>query len=245
MKLLDKPKIAIVGYGRMGKEVEKVILNQNLELTMTFDKDNPLVTAKKYDFDVAILFDEPDSVLDNIEKLIWMKKKIVVGTTGWYDKINDIKSKVDDAGIALVWGSNFSIGMNIFFRIVKTAAMHMNQFDDYDIFTHEIHHTNKKDSPSGSAITIANIILDSVDKKEKIQSETVHDKISDNELHVSSTRGGSVAGTHIVYLDSDADYIRLAHNAKNRSGFAKGAVEAAKMSMHLTGMHEFKDLIFS
>lgn len=238
-------KIAIVGYGRMGREVELIAQSQNIAITDKFDLDNIINIEKKYNFDVAVVFDRPSSVMENIKKLATLKKNMVIGTTGWYDHMSEVQQIIDKKEISLVWGSNFSIGMNLFFKIVSHASELINRFDDYDVFLHEIHHTMKEDSPSGSAKTIAKLVLDAVERKTKIETEAMHEKISQSSLHVTSTRGGSVAGTHILTMDSEADYLEMKHVAKNRSGFAAGAVEAAKRAKELKGIHEFKDLIFS
>ncbi|MFP4369801.1 MAG: 4-hydroxy-tetrahydrodipicolinate reductase, partial [Candidatus Kapaibacterium sp.] len=180
---------------------------------------------------------------ENVELFSSMGKNIVLGTTGWYDKKDEIEKIVKKQGNGLIWGSNFSIGMQMLFRIVRKAAALMDKVDGYDIMLHEMHHMRKKDSPSGSGISLANIILDEVSRKKGIFSETAHEQINPNKLHLSSTRGGEIHGTHTVYLDSLSDTIELTHRAKNRSGFAKGALTAARWIKGKTGFYKFDDIL--
>lgn len=236
-------KIAIVGYGAMGKEAEAQARQKNIEISEIFDIDRKLDANKKYDFDVAIEFSRPDAVMGNIETLCAMGKNAVVGTTGWTGEIDKVKAMVADAGTGFVWGSNFSIGMRMFFKIVDLASKLANDFEQYDVFLHEIHHKRKKDSPSGSAKSIAEILLANLDRKTRAQYETAHEAIDAEALHVSSTRGGEVTGTHTLYLDSAADVLQLEHRAKNRSGFAGGAIVAAEFICGKTGFYEFGEVL--
>jgi len=237
-----KIKIAILGYGSMGKEVEKAALSKNIEITDIFDIDKRINPKMKYAFDVAVDFTYPDAVYENVKLISKMRKNIVVGTTGWDNKKTSIKKIVDDAGIGLVYASNFSIGMQMFFRIVKEAAKMKNKFPDYDIFMNEIHHVRKKDSPSGTAITLAKSILDNVQSKKNIMTDRCENEIKPGQLHVGSIRGGEIPGTHTVYIDSPADTIELTHRAKSRTGFAYGAVEAAQWIHGKKGFHNFSDI---
>ena len=243
MKKNKLPSIAILGYGSMGREVEKIAQSKHIIVTDIFDIDKPLNIKKDYAFDVAIDFTYPDAVLDNVKKLTKMKKKIVIGTTGWEKDFNKIKGIIKRNNAALVYGSNFSIGMQIFMQIVDFASKQINNLEEYDIFMHEIHHKRKIDSPSGTALTLGKIILDNVKLKKEILTDRASSQIGKNQLHISSTRGGEVTGTHSVYLDSLADTIELTHRAKNRSGFALGAVEAAKWLHNKHGFFDFRDIL--
>lgn len=238
----DKPKIAILGYGSMGKEVERISIDHNLLITDIFDIDSPPDPDKKYKFDVAIDFTQPESVLKNIEIISSMKKNIVVGTTGWLENLNQAESIIKKAGTGLVYGSNFSIGMQMFLRITKLSASLVNNIGEYDVMLHEFHHKRKKDSPSGSALTIANTILNELKSKKRINDETSKSTIDPKDLHVTSTRGGEITGIHTVYIDSFADTIELTHRAKNRSGFASGAVSAAEWIFNKKGFYDFSDV---
>ena len=237
------PKLAIVGYGSMGKEIERIALERGFSITEIFDIDNPLKAGGKYDFDVAVDFSLPNAVISNIEILTALGKNIVLGTTGWYDKKDMIEKMVADRGVGLVYGSNFSTGMQMFFRIVERSSKLINFSDEYDIMLHEMHHHRKVDSPSGSAKTLGDIIIANVDSKSKTYEETAHEKIDSEALHISSTRGGEITGTHTVYIDSGADTLELTHRAKNRSGFAGGAVKAAEWIHTKKGMHDFSDML--
>lgn len=232
-------KIAILGYGKMGKEIESIALNHNLIISDVFDINKPININHQYDFDVAIDFTQPDAVLNNVKILADMNKNIVVGTTGWENNFETISNIVKQKNIGLIFGSNFSIGMQLFMRITESAANMINNIDDYDIFLHEIHHNMKKDSPSGTALTLAKIILSKVKNKTQILGSTTNGLINTNQLHVTSTRGGKIAGTHTVYIDSEADTIELTHRAKNRTGFASGAVAAAKWIADKKGIFDF------
>jgi len=237
------PKLAILGYGSMGKEVEIIAKNRKITVTDIFDIDKPINPKENYDFDIAIDFTEPDAVLNNVKILTKMKKNIVIGTTGWKKDFTKIKNIIKRANTGLVYASNFSIGMQMFFKTVDFISKQVNGTDEYDIFLHEIHHMRKKDSPSGTALTLAEMILKNVKRKKKTRTDRIDGTIKNSELHVSSTRGGEVTGTHTVYLDSFADTIELTHRAKNRSGFALGAVEAALWLYNKKGLYDFRDII--
>lgn len=236
-------KIALVGYGSMGKEIERIAQRENVEITDIFDINNPFDSKKKYDFEVAIEFTEPSSVLKNVEELAKAGKHIVLGTTGWYDKKDEIEKIVEKHNIGLVWAANFSLGMNIFFKLVEVASMFASISDEYDMMVHELHHKHKKDSPSGTAERIGAIILENFINKKEILKETSHKKIKPDQLHVTSTRGGEIFGTHTVYVDSLADTIELTHRARTREGFAIGAISAAEIIAETKGFHEFNELI--
>lgn len=236
-------KIALIGYGAMGKEIERIAIEKGIVVTDIFDIDSKIDPNKKYEFDVAIDFTQPDSIKHNLLACANLKKNIVIGTTGWYDKKDEFKSIVQESDIACVWGSNFSVGMQMFFRIVSSAASIVEKADDYDIMIHELHHKRKKDSPSGSAISIANIILDKVSRKKGILDDTARELIDEELIHLSSTRGGEITGIHTVYLDSYADVLELTHRAKNRTGFAVGSLLAAQWILGKKGFHDFSDVL--
>jgi len=238
----DKPKIAIIGYGSMGKEVERIANEQEITVSEIFDIDNLPDPDGKYKFDVAIDFTQPTSVINNIELVASLGKNLVVGTTGWLEDINQAENIVKKAGTGLVYGTNFSIGMQMFIRITKLAASLTNSLEDYDIMLHELHHKHKKDSPSGSALTLANTIIKEIKRKKVINDEISKGLIDPRQLHVTSTRGGEITGTHTVYIDSEADSIELTHRAKNRTGFASGAVESAKWIYKRKGFYDFNEV---
>lgn len=238
-------KLGLIGYGNMGKEIHKLAKEKGIEVSSIFDEDNPLFEAGKLDFDVAIDFSIPSAVISNAEIVAKAGKNLVVGTTGWYEHEDELRQIAIDNNIGLVWGSNFSMGMQIFFKLVKYATVLSEIAGDYDIFAHEIHHSKKKDSPSGTALSIANIIIENSDKKSKILSHPPQSEIHSNQLHITSTRGGFVPGTHTVYLDSMQDTIELTHRARNRAGFAGGALKAAELIHEKKGFYCFEELLSS
>lgn len=239
----NKPKIAIVGYGAMGREVERAAEKAGLEITNIFDIDKPMLADGNYTFDVAVDFSFPAAAPENIKMCAALGKNIVVGTTGWYDKMPEIIKAVNAGGIGCCYSSNFSVGMNIFGKIVENAAQLIDSIDDYDIMLNEIHHKRKKDFPSGTALMLANLIIKNVARKKEILTELKQgEAIRPEMLQVASARVGDVAGIHTVTIDSEADTIELTHRAKNRSGFAAGAVIAAQRIFGKKGIYKFEDI---
>jgi 4-hydroxy-tetrahydrodipicolinate reductase len=237
--------VALVGYGAMGQEIEGLCPTENIDINYIFDIDTPLVEKEKYDFDTAIEFSTPSTVVENIRILAEMGKNIVCGTTGWNEKKDYVRDLIISNNVGLVYASNFSIGMRLFFKIIEDSAKRFSGFTEYDVMLHELHHKRKTDSPSGTAITLAQILLDNLDSKTEIVSDKIEGRISPDVLHVSSTRGGEIAGTHTVYFDSFADTIELTHRAKNRSGLALGALKAVELIEGKKGFYEFGDLLFT
>jgi len=239
-------KILLVGYGYMGKEIEKILLSRGHVVAGTVDpvseasykEITPSLLEKA---DVVIDFSSPSSVEKNCDVYVKGKIPIVMGTTGWENIREQIGKKVEEAGIGFIWGSNYSVGANLFINLVGKATSLINNFPEYDILLHEYHHKRKKDSPSGTALMTAEEILKQSDKKEKIITEKLDRQIKADELHVSSTRGGDIPGTHIVMFDSFADTIELTHRARNRSGFALGAVIAAEWIINKKGFIKVED----
>lgn len=233
-------RIALIGYGKMGHEIEAVAREQGETIACTFDVGNPVDAASLSDVDVCIEFSTPQTVLQNIRVALQAKKDMVVGTTGWYDRLPEIRPLVKDSG--LLYSPNFSIGVNIVFRIASAAAEFMNNASAYDAFVQETHHRQKVDSPSGTALRLAEILLSKIERKKKIETERVDGKIDPQALHVSSTRAGTFAGTHIVGFDSDSDSIEIKHVAKTRRGFAMGAVRAAQWLKGRKGIFTMDDV---
>lgn len=233
-------KIALVGYGKMGHMLESTALSFGNEVVATIDVASPdskiKVSPGNYD-DVAkavvesgaegvIEFTHPSSVMGNINALLKTKIPVVVGTTGWNDKYSEVASLAEKTGGTIMTSANFSIGVNLFYKIVEEAAKLINVFDEYDAAVWEMHHNQKADSPSGTAIDVAKHLLAGFKRKNEIVTDAFHCKPQPAQLHVSSTRCGSVPGTHTVYFDSPADTIELTHTARSRQGFASGAVHA-------------------
>lgn len=241
--------IAIVGYGKMGHEIEKLAKEKGITIKSIIDPKIGEATHKEIneeslkDVDVAIDFTHPDSAVENIKKVSALGRNMVVGTTGWYDRMDDVKKIIEKANTGLIWSGNFSVGVNIFFKIIENAAEVMNKFNDYDVFVHEFHHNQKADSPSGTAVMIGKILTENIERKNKVVTEELKRKINPEELHVSSTRSGSIPGTHIVGFDSKADTIELKHTARGRQGFALGAVMAAEWVKDKKGFFDINDFM--
>lgn len=240
--------IALIGHGRMGKEVERLAKEKGLSVARVFDIHNNagslgITRETLKGVDVCIEFSAPGAVISNIEAVAECGKNIVVGTTGWYDRLDHVKKTVKEAKIGLLYASNFSLGVNLFIHLVSHAAHLFDRYHDYDVAVSEMHHTGKIDSPSGTALSVAAAILQSMKRKSEILAETSHGQIKPHQLHVTSTRLGHVTGKHAVTFDSDADVIELVHTAKNRAGFALGAVVAAEWLKGKKGVYTMRDMI--
>lgn len=237
--------VILIGYGKMGKAIDRLIKeDKSINVFRIIDEKNPLSKNDDLaDVDVAIDFSEPKCVLNNVKILADKRVNCVLGTTGWYDNMEKMKEIVKSGGIGLVWDSNFSVGVNLFFEITKKAAYLFNRFKEYDISIHEVHHKAKKDSPSGTAIVLGNMILENNSNKNKINTSISAGQIEEEALSISSSRFGSVFGEHSIYFDSPEDIIELKHSAKGRDGFAKGAILAAKWIKGKTGIYRMKDVL--
>lgn len=238
-----EPRLALVGYGQMGREIERLAADRGFRVAARYDSRTPLGHEPGEEFDVAVEFTRPAMVLANIEQLLMWRKPVVVGTTGWLDRLQDVEALVDRYEGRLIYASNFSIGVNIFFRLLRESTRLFDEQEMYDVAVQEIHHTRKADSPSGTALTAAGILLDGLRRKESILTEASHGQIPPDVLHVTSQRLGSTVGTHIVTFDSEADTLELTHRARNRSGFALGALFAARwITAREPGLYRFEDL---
>ncbi len=242
-------KLSIIGYGKMGQLIEQAALERGAEVISTIDPFNPKASHKSVSeesmngVDVCICFSQPDAAMGNIADACRWKKQVVVGTTGWVDKMSEVEVMVNENNVGLVYSSNFSIGVNIFFRLIELAGQVMNKFDVYDILGYEAHHNRKIDSPSGTAVTISNIRLDNIDRKTTVFEEKLDRKIDPHELHFSSMRGGNIPGTHAVLFDSEFDTIELKHTARSRTGFAVGSVIAAEWIQDKKGLFTEADMM--
>ncbi len=235
--------IALLGSGAMGKELLLHSEPYFLPVVSVFDITIPFKTENfKNDFAVAIDFTLPHLVLDHIKIAAKNGVNLVIGTTGWSEHLDEIKEIVENSNIGVIYGSNFSIGMQMTFKTVRELASLINLVDDYDIAVHEYHHTNKVDSPSGTATSLAKILLESIERKTTIESNAIQGKIDPTVLHCSSTRLSSVVGKHIVTADSSFDTIEISHNAKTRTGFALGALRSARWINGRRGFYNFEDV---
>lgn len=218
--------VALFGYGKMGHMVEQAAQRAGVEVTCVVD---PVVGSRGElsSATVAIDFSEPAAVMGNIHTATSSGLSMVVGTTGWYDQIDEVRGAVERAGVGLVYGSNFSIGVNVMFNIAREAARLFQRFESYDPFIEEGHHKFKKDAPSGTAIFLKRIV-------EKEYSRSVP---------TASTRAGYMPGIHTLGFDSEADSLKIVHEARSRAGFAEGAVVAAKWVAGRKGFFEFSEVM--
>ena len=238
-------KIALIGYGNMGQEIEQVLKNSKTHQIISISYKNSSDALDKKGIakaDVVIDFTSPEIIISTIKKIAALKKNLVVGTTGWYDEIEAVKSHVTKSGIGLIYGQNFSIGANIYFQIMTYASKLINKFPQYDVYGYEIHHRGKKDSPSGTTKKLSEIIMNNILAKKKLQLSRLNRQIANDELHFASIRGGSNPGFHEVIFDSPADEIRLTHSARGRRGFAEGAILAAEFINGKKGLFSFDEL---
>lgn len=229
--------IALLGYGKMGKIIEKIATDRKHTIVLKIDYNNQdeLTAENLKKADVIIEFTTPGSVLSNIEHCFEANVPVVIGTTGWYEHLDEVKEKCLQSNSTLLYASNFSVGVNIFFHVNRLLAKLMSNYPYYDVQVEEIHHSQKLDSPSGTAITIAEGIIENLGtKKEWVNILTADgkdaddDNVKNDQLLIESFRIDSVPGTHTVIYDSEVDSIEFKHTAHNRNGFALGAVLAAE-----------------
>jgi 4-hydroxy-tetrahydrodipicolinate reductase len=235
-------KIALIGYGKMGHEIEKIALDRGHEIVCTIDlnEDDKFDSPEFKSSDVAIEFTSPASALNNYRRAFAAGVPVVSGTTGWLEHLDEVKEECEKNGKTFFYASNFSLGVNIFFALNNYLAKIMNRFVEYDVRMEEIHHIHKLDAPSGTAITLAEGILSNIERKNVWVLNEAH---SDNELEIKAVREGEVPGTHSIIYESEADSIRITHEAKNRKGFALGAVLAAEFVQGKKGFLGMKDML--
>lgn len=234
-------KIALLGYGKMGKEIEKIALDRKHEIVLKVNKTNHSSITKEQlaAADVAIEFSTPHTVEENIYKCFTADLPVVVGTTGWYDHFEKITADCKKGNHALFHATNFSIGVNLFFKVNKYLAELMDNYPDYDVSMEEIHHIHKLDKPSGTAITLANQVIEKINRKKNWSI----DQKAPETLFIKDVREGEVPGTHIMRYTSPIDDIEIMHKAHNRKGFALGAVVAAEFLNKKKGIYTMEDLI--
>ena len=226
--------LAIVGYGKMGRLIESLAPQHGFEVRLRLDvADNPGgtgITAEKFrGVDVAIEFSSPATAAENVRRLAALKINTVVGATGWYDELPSVRAAVESSGAGVVYGPNFSVGVNLFMQVVAEAARRFALHADYHAWGWEMHHAQKKDAPSGTLIQLV----------DRMQAAGYARNID-----VSSSRAGAHPGTHEIGFDSAADTITLRHTARSREGFARGALKAAQWIIGRKGFYEFSDVIF-
>ncbi|MBS1685221.1 MAG: 4-hydroxy-tetrahydrodipicolinate reductase [Bacteroidetes bacterium] len=236
-------KIALIGYGKMGKTIEQVIKDQQRgDEIMILDREN-MSAARLHGADVAIEFTRPDAAIGNIHLCLDAGVPVVVGTTAWLDRLDEVRAAVTARSGALFYAPNFSIGVNIFFEINRRLAAIMQQQPQYDVAIEEIHHTEKLDAPSGTAIRTAEVILAELPRKKGWELAGANTVESALPLLITAKREPHVPGTHVVTYSSEADEIQLIHQARTRRGFAEGAVMAARWLVGRQGVYEMKDML--
>jgi 4-hydroxy-tetrahydrodipicolinate reductase len=226
--------LAIVGYGKMGKLIESLAPEYGFEVRLKLDVHNNAafegITADNFrGIDAAIEFSVPSAVPENVRRISALGVNLVVGATGWLEQLEDVRKVVDSAGTGLVWSPNFSVGMQAFFRIVAEAAKLMSNETLYESWAWEIHHSAKKDAPSGTLLKLV----------DEMKRAGYHRRID-----VASNRAGAIPGTHEIGFDSSADTITVRHTARRREGFARGALKAAQWVIGKRGLFEFGEILF-
>ena len=241
-------KIAILGFGKMGQIIEQFATERGHDVVLKVNADNleELTVSNLKNADVAIDFSTPDSVLQNIELCFDAGVAIVVGTTGWYGRLQEVKDQCIESNNTLLYASNFSVGVNIFFFVNRVLAKIMNRYPQYEVQVEEIHHTEKLDSPSGTAMSIAEGIIGELNRKNEWVNELIgsHSELitKPDQLLIESHRIEDVPGTHTVIYSSEVDDIEFKHKAHSRAGFALGAVLAAEWVYGKNGFYDITDM---
>lgn len=235
-------KIALIGYGKMGREIEKTALSRKHEVVSIIDISNPedFDSPQFLSAEAAIEFSQPQSAFGNYQKCFDRNIPVVAGTTGWLNRLDEVKKICETGNQTFFYASNFSIGVNIFFAVNRYLAKIMNSFPDYEVGMEEVHHIHKLDSPSGTGITLAEDILENIDRK-KQWKEAAEGAPADLLIH--SKREGEVPGIHEIFYESEADVISIRHDAKSRKGFALGAVLAAEFVKGKKGFLTMNDML--
>jgi len=240
--------IALIGYGKMGQIIERFAIERGHEVVLKIGIDNlaDLTVANLRKADIAIDFSTPDAAINNIYTCFDANVPLVVGTTGWYGQLQEIKDECLRRNNTLLYGSNFSIGVNLFFHINEVLAKVMNNYPVYDVQVEEIHHTQKLDSPSGTAMTIAEGIIENMDRKSEwvneVDGSPEIEVLKQEQILIASQRIENIPGTHTVIYSSEVDEIELKHTAHSRAGFALGAVVAAEWLQNKQGFYNISDI---
>lgn len=230
-------RIALLGYGKMGKVIEKIALNRGHEIVLT--KDNSNTFEGLLNADVAIDFSIPNFAVDNIAECLNNNIPIVSGTTGWLENYKKVEELCIEKNGSFIYSSNFSLGVNLFFKLNEDLAKMMRKFNQYQVKISEIHHTQKLDAPSGTAISLANKIIDN----SNYRSWTLDSKVQENEIFIEAERKENIPGTHHVNYSSQVDSIEIIHTAHSREGFALGAVIAAEWLINKKGIFSMNDVL--
>ncbi|HQG94830.1 MAG TPA: 4-hydroxy-tetrahydrodipicolinate reductase [Candidatus Syntrophosphaera sp.] len=238
--------ITLIGYGKMGHMIAGLAEEHGCKVCSIIDPGQegcekeirPEILA-----DVCIDFSQPDMALANIRQVAVAGKHMVVGTTGWHRHLDEVKELAERHGIGILWGANFSIGMNLFTRVIQYATSICDKFPMYDVCGWEMHHNQKADSPSGTAIQLAEAILEESGVKDQAVYDKLDRRILKNELHFASLRGGAMPGTHSVIFDCETDSLELTHRVRSRACFAAGALQAAQWISLRKGFYSFNQMM--
>lgn len=235
-------KIALIGYGKMGQAIEEVAVERGHEIVLKISIDNPEDNTKEKiaEADVAIEFTGPEVAFENIRKCFSANVPVVCGSTGWLDQYPEAKKLCQEQNGAFLYASNYSVGVNLFFALNQQLASLMAGKKEYEVAITEIHHTEKKDAPSGTAISLAEQIIENLPGKKQWMNHATNNP---EDLQIVSERVDSVPGTHRVWYHSDIDSIEIIHTAHSRKGFATGAVLAAEFLKGKTGIYSMKDVL--
>ena len=254
-------KIALIGYGKMGRTIEKICSERGHIISYKFDAENPFTECENLDADCAIEFTSPELAVQHIKHAVRLNVPLVVGTTGWYNEFSELVDFVNRNSGSLFYATNFSVGVNLFFQINKILSKLMSSHPDYGVSMTEIHHTEKKDAPSGTAITLAEVIVSQntslsnweliLDNNNKFLDSSTGKELKNSPLSLNKNgilpiiaeRLPEVPGTHIIKYESDVDSIEIRHDAKNRLGFALGAVLASEWLVDKKGVFTMSDLL--
>lgn len=241
-------RIAIIGDGKMGTEVGRVARSEGIEVVRVFTEESNrgargLTAESLAGVDVCVEFTIPAAAVANIQAVARAGKPIVVGTTGWYDRLSDVRKVVEERGTGLVYAPNFSLGVNILAHLLNGAARLFDRYGMYDVAIREIHHRGKADSPSGTALQLGQLVLRHVRRKTELLAGNPSGPVKPGQLHISSERVGHAVGEHTVVFDSEADTLELTHRARNRSGFAHGALAAAAWIRDRKGVYTMDDVL--
>lgn len=235
-------KIALIGYGKMGKAIEEIALSQQHEIVLRITRSNlnELTSARIQMADVCIEFSTPETAYHNVMKCLEAGVPTVCGTTAWLDQLAEVKTYATTNKVSFIYGSNFSIGVNLFFALNRYAAKLMHSHSEYRVALEEIHHTQKKDAPSGTAVSLAEDILHQYTQLKEWKNES---DVHTNQLAIVSKRIDPAPGTHSIFYQSEIDEICLTHTAHNRKGFASGALLAAQYVVNHQGVFSMQDVL--
>lgn len=235
-------KIALIGYGKMGKAIEEIALSQQHEIVLRITRSNlnELTSARLQEADVCIEFSTPETAYRNVMKCLEAGVPTVCGTTAWLDQLAEVKTYAATNKVSFIYGSNFSIGVNLFFALNRYAAKLMHAHSEYRVALEEIHHTQKKDAPSGTAVSLAEDILHQYPQLKEWKNES---DVNSNQLSIVSKRIDPAPGTHSIFYQSEIDEICITHTAHSRQGFASGALLAAQYVVENQGIFSMQDVL--